>query len=91
MAAKIRKNLISGINRDNYYFHSEVYFGYFIFLYNVKFTIWKREEGERFYACAEGSLLILAPWPEDLDAINLRDGHRQSSPLFPRDWIGMMG
>ena len=25
--------------------------------------------GERFFACAEGSLLILAPWPEDLDSM----------------------
>ena len=25
--------------------------------------------GERFFACAEGSLLILAPWAEDLDAM----------------------
>ena len=34
-----------------------------------KEPITKRPEGERFFACAEGSLLILAPWPEDLDAM----------------------
>ena len=27
------------------------------------------DEGERVFACAEGSLLILAPWTEDLDAM----------------------
>ena len=30
--------------------------------------------GERFFACAEGSLLILAPWPEDLDAMGRQFG-----------------
>jgi hypothetical protein len=34
-----------------------------------KEPITKKPEGERFFACAEGSLLILAPWPEDLDAM----------------------
>jgi len=34
-----------------------------------KEPITKKPEGERFYACADGSLLILAPWPEDLDAM----------------------
>ena len=34
-----------------------------------KDPITKKPEGERFFACAEGSLLILAPWPEDLDAM----------------------
>ena len=34
-----------------------------------KEPITKKPEGERFYACAEGSLLVLAPWPEDLDAM----------------------
>jgi len=34
-----------------------------------KEPITKRPDGERFFACAEGSLLILAPWPEDLDAM----------------------
>jgi hypothetical protein len=34
-----------------------------------KEPITRKPEGERFYACAEGSLLILAPWPEDLDAM----------------------
>ena len=34
-----------------------------------KEPITKKPEGERFFACAEGSLLILAPWTEDLDAM----------------------
>ncbi|MBP5499128.1 MAG: hypothetical protein J6Y05_00340 [Bacteroidales bacterium] len=34
-----------------------------------KEPITKKPEGERFFACAEGSLLILAPWPDDLDAM----------------------
>jgi hypothetical protein len=34
-----------------------------------KEPITKKPEGERFFACAEGSLLILAPWAEDLDAM----------------------
>ena len=34
-----------------------------------KEPITKKPEGERFFACAEGSLLILAPWSEDLDAM----------------------
>ena len=34
-----------------------------------KEPITKKPEGERFFACAEGSLLILAPWPNDLDAM----------------------
>ena len=34
-----------------------------------KEPITKKPEKERFFACAEGSLLILAPWPEDLDAM----------------------
>ena len=39
-----------------------------------KEPITKKPEGERFFACAEGSLLILAPWPEDLDAMPRRFG-----------------
>ena len=34
-----------------------------------KEPITKKPEGERFFACADGSLLILAPWPDDLDAM----------------------
>ena len=34
-----------------------------------KEPITKKPEGERFFACAKGSLLILAPWPDDLDAM----------------------
>ena len=34
-----------------------------------KEPITKKPEGERFLASAEGSLLILAPWTEDLDAM----------------------
>ena len=37
-----------------------------------KEPITKKPEGERFFACAEGSLLILAPWAEDLDAMGRR-------------------
>ena len=31
-----------------------------------------KSERARFDACAEGSLLILAPWPEDLDSMHSR-------------------
>ena len=34
-----------------------------------KEPITSKPEGERFFASAEGSLLILAPWPDDLDAM----------------------
>ena len=34
-----------------------------------KEPITRKPESERFFACADGSLLILAPWPEDLDAM----------------------
>ncbi len=34
-----------------------------------KEPIIRKPEGERFFACADGSLLILAPWKEDLEAI----------------------
>ena len=44
-----------------------------------KEPITRKPEGERFYACAEGSLLILAPWPEDLDAMP----RQLRPPLFP--------
>ena len=50
-----------------------------------KEPITKKPEGERFFACAEGSLLILAPWPDDLDAMPSQlDGamnHVPSTPL----------
>jgi len=39
-----------------------------------KAHITKKPEGERFFACAEGSLLILAPWPDDLDAMPTQFG-----------------
>ncbi len=50
-----------------------------------KEPITKKPEGERFFACAEGSLLILAPWPEDLDAMpsQLDASHRLSNPSNP--------
>jgi hypothetical protein len=59
-----------------------------------KEPITKKPEGERFFACAEGSLLILAPWSEDLDAMpsQLDASHRlsnlsnPSNPTVPSDY-----
>ncbi len=64
-----------------------------------KEPITKKPEGERFFACAEGSLLILAPWPEDLDAMpsqldvamnhgpsNLSNYSNLSNPTSPSDY-----
>ena len=49
-----------------------------------KEPITKKPEGERFYACAEGSLLILAPWPDDLDAMPSQlDGAMNHGPSTP--------
>ena len=49
-----------------------------------KEPITKKPEGERFFACSEGSLLILAPWPDDLDAmpsqLDASLHHTSSSP-----------
>ncbi len=47
-----------------------------------KEPITRKPEGERFFACAEGSLLILAPWPEDLDAMP-RPSQSSAPPLSP--------
>ena len=64
-----------------------------------KEPITKKPEGERFFACAEGSLLILAPWTEDLDAMpsqldwamnhgssNLSNSSNHSNPTSPSDY-----
>ena len=64
-----------------------------------KEPITKKPEGERFFACAEGSLLILAPWAEDLDAMpsqlegamnhspsNLSNSSNLSNPTVPSDY-----
>ena len=59
-----------------------------------KEPITRKPEGERFFACSEGSLLILAPWPEDLDAmprpslIPLRGGGTKpgQTSLPPKQW-----
>ena len=49
-----------------------------------KEPITKKPEGERFFACAEGSLLILAPWPDDLDAMPSQlDGAMNHGPSTP--------
>ncbi len=47
-----------------------------------KEPITRKPEGERFFACAEGSLLILAPWPDDLDAMP-RPSQSSAPPLSP--------
>ena len=58
-----------------------------------KEPITKKPEGERFFACAEGSLLILAPWPDDLDAmpsqLDMAKNHgpsNLSNPMSPSDY-----
>ena len=64
-----------------------------------KEPILKKPEGERFFACAEGSLLILAPWPDDLDAMprqldgamnhgpsNLSNSSNLSNPTEPSNY-----
>ena len=64
-----------------------------------KEPITKKPEGERFFACAEGSLLILAPWADDLDAMssqlegamnhgpsNLSNSLNLSNPTGPSDY-----
>ena len=59
-----------------------------------KEPITKKPEGERFFACTEGSLLILAPWAEDLDAmprpslIPLKGGGTKpgQTGLPPKQW-----
>ena len=52
-----------------------------------KDPITKKPEGERFFACAEGSLLILSPWPKDIDAMPSQlvgaMNHGLSTPLHP--------
>ena len=49
-----------------------------------KEPITRKPEGERFFACAEGSLLILAPWPDDLDAMPSQlDGAMNHGPSTP--------
>lgn len=38
-----------------------------------------KPEGERFYACVEGSLLILAPWVDDLDGMSSLTGAQEAT------------